>query len=324
MSQAGQFKSQNSGANAGTSLNPWVVPIDMEWMNTTDSADYSDVFTYVRQVFQQVSKEDYDGMFTLNIAETKGNSDYNEVYNLMRRGEFDLGFGSISGNALDPINFIEVLKSDNSTGFTLNWGADTSVLGSGLYTGTDSAKNYITYNGKKWSFDGLWKAATVGVVVSNDGSVANVKNVSTKAAGQTVYNYNTIDKTTESVTYRLSFETLIQGGATKIQISLSNNSAAKATFKLDDFTGTTTTLTDDNGYASLAKTDTANVYILTINKAFNTAVGSDTTSGTIAAGSDVNTVLLTLGYTAELNNTETALSSTLTLLTYKGVVAALS
>ena len=324
MAQAGQFKSKSSGANAGTSSNPWVVPIDMEWMNTNDSSDYSDVFTYVKQVFEQVSNEDYDGMFALNIAETKGNSDYNEVYNLMRRGEFDLGFGSISGNALDPINFLEVLKSDNSSGFTLNWGVDTSVLGSGLYTGNDSAKNYVTYNGNKWSFDGLWKAATVGVVVSNDGSVANVQNVSTLSAGQTVYKYNSIDRTSESVTYRLSFATLLQGGATKINISLSNNSSAKATFDLDDFNGTVTTLNDENGYASLAKTETANVYILTINKAFNTAVGSDTTSGTIAAGSDVNTVLLTLGYTAELNNTETALSSTLTLLTYKGVVAALS
>ena len=325
MAEKKQFKSKNSGAGAGSSTNPWIVPIDMEWMNTNDKSDYSDVFTYVKQVFQQVSDEDYNGMFELDLHETGGNADYNEVYNLMRRGEFDLGFGSISGNALDPINFLEVLKSDNSSGFTLNWGADTATLGSGLYSaanGDDESKNYVTYDGKRWSYDGLWKAATIGVVLGNDGSVANVKNVSTRSAGATVYKYDAVSDTDQSVTYRLSFETLLQGGATKINIALSNNSAAKATFDVSAFAASSDqTITATGGYATLKKTDTDHVYTLTISKDFNTAVAQDTTSGKVAAGSDVNTVLLTLTYHATLNDANTALSSTLTLLTYKGVKA---
>jgi hypothetical protein len=66
-------------------------------------------------------------------------------------GQFDLGFGSITGNALDPLNFMEVLKSNNSSGFTLNWGPDTSAID-------------LDYNGTKWSFDNLWAAADHGVV----------------------------------------------------------------------------------------------------------------------------------------------------------------
>ena len=70
-------------------------------------------------------------------------------YKKMMVGQFDIGFGSISGNALNPINFLEVLKSDNSSGFTLNWGADTSVVD-------------LEYKGELWSFDSLWQAADTG------------------------------------------------------------------------------------------------------------------------------------------------------------------
>ena len=93
----------------------------MEWMNTTDKTDYSDVFTYVKKIFKEVSDESYGGNYELAINETNGNPDYQQVYNLMKQGQFDLGFGSISGNSLNPLNFLEVLKSDNSSTFTLNW-----------------------------------------------------------------------------------------------------------------------------------------------------------------------------------------------------------
>jgi len=45
---------------------------------------------------------------------------------------------------------MEVLKSNNSSGFTLNWGPDTAA--------TD-----LDYNGQKWSFDNLWGAADHGI-----------------------------------------------------------------------------------------------------------------------------------------------------------------
>ena len=58
----------------------------------------------------------------------------------------------------------KVLKSDNTSGFTLNWGLDTSEIN------TDTG-NYINYDGKIWSFDGLWTAATKGALIDNAGKV---------------------------------------------------------------------------------------------------------------------------------------------------------
>lgn len=81
-------------------------------------------------------------------------------YKKMMVGQFDLGFGSISGNSLNPINFLEVLKSDNSSGFTLNWGVDTSIP-------TDE----IQYDGRKWSFASLWQAADQGALVNEEGNL---------------------------------------------------------------------------------------------------------------------------------------------------------
>lgn len=82
-------------------------------------------------------------------------------YDHLMVGQFDLAFGSISGNPLDPLNFMEVLKSDNSSGFTLNWGSDTSIV--------DDTEEALVYDGKRWSFDGLWDAADHGVVLDEEG-----------------------------------------------------------------------------------------------------------------------------------------------------------
>ena len=72
----------------------------------------------------------------------------------MQVGQFDIGLGGINGNPLNPLNFIEVLKSDNSSRFTLNWGVDTN-----------ECTKAIEYDGKYWSFDALWSAADRGAYV---------------------------------------------------------------------------------------------------------------------------------------------------------------
>lgn len=82
-------------------------------------------------------------------------------YNKMMVGQFDLGFGSVSGNSLNPLNFLEVLRSDNTSGFTLNWGVNT-----GVNTGA------IEYDGMTWSFDALWEAADRGAYITADGELA--------------------------------------------------------------------------------------------------------------------------------------------------------
>ncbi|MDY5440782.1 MAG: ABC transporter substrate-binding protein [Candidatus Enteromonas sp.] len=90
-------------------------------------------------------------------------------YKHLMLGQFDLGFGSISGNALDPLNFMEVLKSSNSSGFTLNWGADTTAVA--------EDESALVFEGERWSFDGLWDAADGGVVLDEDGQAISAVKV---------------------------------------------------------------------------------------------------------------------------------------------------
>ena len=98
----------------------------------------------------------------LNVIQNAVNNAMDVYEDHLQVGQFDLGFGSISGNTLDPLNFMEVLKSSNSSGFTLNWGADTSVIAE-----DDTA---LVYEGHRWSFDTLWDAADAGVILDESGT----------------------------------------------------------------------------------------------------------------------------------------------------------
>lgn len=82
-------------------------------------------------------------------------------YKKMMIGQFDIGFGGINGNTLNPLNFMEVLKSDNSSGFTLNWGPDTN-----------DPNALIEHAGKQFTYDALWQAADTGALVASDGTNA--------------------------------------------------------------------------------------------------------------------------------------------------------
>lgn len=51
----------------------------------------------------------------------------NNYTEYLQIAEFDLGVGGISGSTLDASSFLDVYSSDNRSGFTLNWGIDTSI-----------------------------------------------------------------------------------------------------------------------------------------------------------------------------------------------------
>lgn len=117
----------------------WQYPTDEEEMHVMIAKDFEDAFNNAGT-----------GL-TLNVEFWVGSAWSDVYYEKMMEGMFDIGFGSISGNSLNPLNFFEVLKSDNSSGFTLNWGCDTSVVSEEIY-----------YDGMYWSFDSLWIAADQG------------------------------------------------------------------------------------------------------------------------------------------------------------------
>lgn len=139
----------------GTKANPFRISFNIEWMYQSDPTDYGDeIVKYIVDNFNDDAV--CGGGVQLSITQ-HAVTQWDQVYNdYLMEGKYDLGFGAISGNSYNPLNFLEVLKSDNSSGFTLNWGADTSKV---------DPVNPIVYDGKTWSFDALWAAADHGAVV---------------------------------------------------------------------------------------------------------------------------------------------------------------
>ena len=125
--------------------------ITIWWMYTSHITRYGeDIAKYIQDAFNNSASAKANNV-TLKVTNEAVDVWSDVYYKHLMVGQFDLGFGSISGNSLDPLNFMEVLKSDNSSGFTLNWGPDTSALN-------------LEYDNKIWSFDNLWAAADHGVV----------------------------------------------------------------------------------------------------------------------------------------------------------------
>jgi ABC-type oligopeptide transport system substrate-binding subunit len=53
----------------------------------------------------------------------------NNYYDYMMKANTDLGIGGISGSLLDAPSFLDVYNDNNQSGFTLNWGIDTTTPG---------------------------------------------------------------------------------------------------------------------------------------------------------------------------------------------------
>ncbi len=141
--------------------------ISIEWMYQTDIRDYGEeIGGYFKTAFNAASASVASNKYEL-IVDQGAVTQWDKVYNdYLMVGKYDLGFGAISGNSYNPLNFLEVLKSNNSSGFTLNWGTDTGVV---------DELNPIIYDDRAWSFDALWAAADHGTVVT-DGKDKNPVN----------------------------------------------------------------------------------------------------------------------------------------------------
>ena len=130
------------------------VKLEMSWMYPSDETEMHALFAgMIEKAFNEA-----DLPLKLELDFWADSQSYMGVYNRMMSGQFDIGFGSISGNPLDPLNFLEVLKSDNSSGYTLNWGLDTNA---------NDPDHLIEYDGKYWSFDALWTVADHGGYVED-------------------------------------------------------------------------------------------------------------------------------------------------------------
>ena len=141
----------------GTKEEPTVIDIEIAWMYPTHEENYhNEIKNYMETAFNDDSV--CGGVYKLSVNFWVGNAWSDVYYNKLMIGQFDIGFGSISGNSLDPIGFFNVLSSDPeiSGSFTLNWGVDTN----------DPAVYPIVYEGQRWSFDALYNAVNSKAIVS--------------------------------------------------------------------------------------------------------------------------------------------------------------
>ena len=146
--------------------NPKYITLNIQWMYPSDESEYGqDIGNFFTEAFNDPQ---VCGKRLILKVKHAADSNWEQVYNdHLMVGKFDLGFGAISGNTLSPLNFMEVLRSDNSSGFTLNWGADTSKI---------DESNPIIYDGKEWTYDALWSAADHGSLVSEGKESKSVNN----------------------------------------------------------------------------------------------------------------------------------------------------
>ena len=141
----------------GTAEEPTIIEIEIAWMYPTHEEQYhNEIKNYIETAFNDESVT--GGAYKLQANFWVGNEWSDVYYNKLMVGQYDLGFGSISGNALDPIGFVSVLSSDQeiSGNFTLNWGTDTN----------DPTVYPIVYKNQRYSFDALYKATNGSAIVS--------------------------------------------------------------------------------------------------------------------------------------------------------------
>ncbi len=147
----------------GTEKNPTVIHLEVAWMYAQNEEAYH---KYIKQYWENAFNDSSvsGGRYQLSVDFWVGSRWSDVYYNKMMVGQFDIGFGSISGNTLDPVSFFSVNSTDASISgsFTLNWALETNTL-------TDC----LVYDGKRWSFDALYQATQESTIVEDGTLITN-------------------------------------------------------------------------------------------------------------------------------------------------------
>lgn len=153
---------ESEGAYApGADGKPTVIHIEFAWMYPQEEENYhNEIKAFLETAFNDDSVS--GGKYQLSVDFWVGN-DWQEVYNKkMQIGQFDVGFGSVSGGTLTPLKHMNILSGNQviSGGFTLNWGTDTN----------DPDAYPIVYNGERYSYDAFYLAANSQAIISKGAS----------------------------------------------------------------------------------------------------------------------------------------------------------
>ena len=150
---------------AGTASSPLEIELAFHIFSGSESQEL--MGAYIKTAFEEAFQDDVNHV---NIIINVIAKDFPGIYyNYMMTGDFDLSIGGISGSQLDAASFLDTYSSDNRSGFTLNWGIDTSKA--------DIEVIYYDLNNvlhrEMWSFDAI-ASVLVGEVYVSSGAEAEV------------------------------------------------------------------------------------------------------------------------------------------------------
>ena len=193
-----------------------------------------------------------------------GGSTYTETYTKMDHGEFDFAEGAISGNVLNPLEFMNTLSTTKSLhqGFNLNWGHRTDVVQAkhpAVYTWEEDGET----KGGLWSYDALYNSAQGFTPVEDGCSVDIASNESIYARG-------------DNIIWRAEFPS----------VATDDEGKSLFTFKLNDFavlTANSGTPGGENGGGyyvrnALISTDENGYIMVTVKKSEITSVAAQVAS----------------------------------------------
>jgi len=136
--------------------------IEIEFYYFSGSETQALLGSYLKTAFEEAFvSANHDITFTLSPMAKEFPGIY---YDHMMIGEFDTAIGGISGSTLDAASFLDTYCSDNRSGFTLNWGIDTSQAVIPVAYQNDKGE----FVKEMWSFDAI-TATLVGEVEVKDG-----------------------------------------------------------------------------------------------------------------------------------------------------------
>ena len=133
--------------------NPTNIELVCIWQNETNIDEFGEPAAASMTALANEAWKEYG--YTLSIKNIVPGTSYTDTYDDLKAGQFDLGFGAISGYELDPLGLTQIWCSDGRSGFTLNWGPDTSKV-------TDE----IEWNGEYYSFDAFYSVCYQGGLVA--------------------------------------------------------------------------------------------------------------------------------------------------------------
>jgi len=150
---------------AGTTTVPTVIELEFNYFTGSDAQ--VTMFEYIEKSYEEILVDDVNHIELDLVGKAK---DFPDIYyDYMMVGNFDLSIGGISGSTLDAASFLDTYSDDNRSGFTLNWGIDTSTANIPVI--------YNDFQGNRhnevWSFNAI-SSVLVGEVYVLNGAEAVV------------------------------------------------------------------------------------------------------------------------------------------------------